>query len=237
MIRTFLVLTASVVALTGCFGSGQKTTTVKSLDPATLIETTTTTEEDKDFFESGNLRMYYEADGKRVDSHQALALKKIEYVKEQGAARQADLVTTTERVLSNIVDTLLVAQIPTSAPQSNTPAPKTMADVASSGAGVQWAYLGMGLVGEAFDLDLDFGTFGGGGNDGSASLKEVTVAGNLLINSEINDQHYLEEGSAWSESYSPTLSWETYTGNSQNTGQEGQATSSTSTDEEVGILQ
>lgn len=220
--------------LVGCAG---KTETVsKTTDPNTLIETTTTTTKDTDFFESGNLRMHYEADGKRVDSHERLATAKIGEIKEKGFERQKYLTTDTERALSNVVDTLLIAQIPTSAPQSNTPAPKTMADVASSGAGVQWAYLGMGLVGEAFDLDLDFGTFGGG-NDGSASLKEVTVAGDLLINSEINDQHYLEEGSAWSEVESPTLSWETYTGNSQNTGQEGQATSNSSNDDEVGILQ
>ena len=116
---------ALLLALTGCIGTtNTRTTTTRAIDPATGTEVVNMVEEDKDFWESGNLRMYYEADGKRVDAHQRLALEKITFVREQGVLRQADLQTPTERVLSNVVDTLLVAQIPTVAPLAFLSCPK-----------------------------------------------------------------------------------------------------------------
>ncbi len=91
---------ALLLALTGCIGTtNTRTTTTRAIDPDTGNEVVKMVEEDKDFWESGNLRMYYEADGKRVDAHQRLALEKITFVREQGVLRQADLQTPTERVL------------------------------------------------------------------------------------------------------------------------------------------
>ena len=131
-----------------------KTTTVTTYDDqnrpieTTIEEPTETTS----FFESGNLNKFYEHEGNRVDKFNALASEKISFIKEQGLARQKDLTTPTERALSNIVDTLLVAQIPTTPPPDGIVQPKTMVDffdknfVSIASLGLQ-AY-GLGLFGD-----------------------------------------------------------------------------------------
>ena len=120
-----------VFLLSGCLFDATKTTTQRSLDPEGNPVETVTEEPvtSTPFFESGNLNKFYEYEGNRVDKFNAMASKKIDFIKEQGAKRQADLATPTERTLSNLVDTLLVAQIPTSPPPDGIAPPKTMADV------------------------------------------------------------------------------------------------------------
>jgi hypothetical protein len=228
---------ALLLALTGCIGSkSTRTTTTRAIDPDTGTEKVTMVEEDKDFWESGNLRMYYEADGKRVDAHQRLATEKIIFIREQGALRQADLQTPTERVLSNVVDTLLVAQIPTVAPAPSSPAPKTAVDMFERNL-IPLTQIGLGIAGEAFDWDIG-GPFGANSGEGSTSLEEVVAGGDIFINSERNDQYYLEEGSAWGGQENSTFSWqyETNTGNSTNSGQEGTASASAPSDENTSLF-
>jgi hypothetical protein len=228
---------ALLPAMTGCIGTtNTRTTTTRAIDPDTGTEKVTMVEEDKDFWESGNLRMYYEADGKRVDAHQRLATEKITFIREQGVLRQADLQTPTERVLSNVVDTLLVAQIPTVAPAPSSPAPKTAVDMFERNL-VPLTHLAVGVGGELLDLDIG-GPFGRNSGEGSSSLEEVVVGGDLFINSEKADQYYLEEGSAWGGQENPTFSWqyETNTGNSTNSGQEGTASASAPSDKNTSLF-
>ena len=229
-----LAILAVAISLSAC-GSNTRTTTTRALDPDTGTEKVTMVEEDKDFWESGNLRMYYESDGKRVDAHQRLALEKITFVREQGVLRQADLQTPTERVLSNVVDTLLVAQIPTVAAAPSSPAPKTAVDMFERNL-IPLATLGIGVAGAVFDWDIG-GPFGANSGEGSTSLEEVVAGGDIFINSERNDQYYLEEGSAWGGQENPTFSWqyETNTGNSTNSG-EGTASASAPSDENTSLF-
>jgi len=118
-----------LLVLAGCAPSTKTTTTLTYDAENKPVETTV--EEPIDttpFFESGNLNNYFEYEGKRVDKFNVLALKKIDFIKEQGLARAKDLTTPVERALSNIVDTLLVAQIPTAPPPDGIAPPKTMVD-------------------------------------------------------------------------------------------------------------
>ena len=128
---TIVVLLLSVSMMT--FGCGAtKTTTTRTVDDENNVVETVTEEpvDSTPFFESGNLQKYFEYEGGRVDKFNALASKKIDFIKEQGVKRQESLTTPVERTLSNLVDTLLVAQIPTAPPPDGIAPPKTMADVA-----------------------------------------------------------------------------------------------------------
>lgn len=128
--KNLVVVLGVFLLLVGCAPSTKTTTTLTYDDANKPVETTV--EEPIDttpFFESGNLNNYFEYEGNRVDKFNVLALKKIDFIKEQGASRQKDLTTSVERALSNIVDTLLVAQIPTAPPPDGIAPPKTMVDL------------------------------------------------------------------------------------------------------------
>jgi hypothetical protein len=208
--------------LSGCMG-GTRTTTTKSIDPATGNEVVKMVEEDADFWESGNLRMYYEADGKRTDNHRAVADKKIDAITMNGARRTYS--TPTEATLGSIIDSLLIAQIRDTAPPPTSAAPRTAVDMFERNL-VPLVSMGIGIAGELMDWDIG-GPWGMNSGEGSTSLEDVVAGGDLYINSERSDQYYLEEGSAWGGQENPSFNWhyETNTGNSTNSG-EGQASSS-----------
>jgi hypothetical protein len=208
------------LVMTGCAG-GTRTTTTRSIDPDTGMERVTMTEEGVDFWESGNLRMYYEADAKRTDNHRIVADKKINAIMENGVRRTYS--TPTEATLGSVIDSLLIAQIRDTAPPPSAAAPKTAVDLFERNL-VPLAYLGVGIAGELLDWDLG-GPFGMNSGEGSTSLEDVVAGGDLYINSERSDQYYLEEGSAWGGQENPSFSWTYQTGNSTNSG-EGQATTS-----------
>lgn len=226
----------AMLFLNGCFFSSdtKRTTTTRAIDPATGTEKIVMVEEDQDFWESGNLRMYYEADARRTDNHRAVAERKVSGILENGARRTYS--TPTEATLGSIIDSLLIAQVRDTAPPPSSPAPKTAVDM-FSGNLVPLAYLGVGIAGELLDLDLG-GPFGVNSGEGSTSLEDVVAGGDIYINSERSDQYYLEEGSAWGGQENPSFNWhwETNQGNSTNSGQEGQASSNLPSDDDVGLF-
>lgn len=226
-----LVLLPTMLIFSGC--GGTRTTTTRSIDPATGTEVVKMTEEDTDFWESGNLRMYYEADGKRTDNHRAVADKKIDAITMNGARRTYS--TPTEATLGSIIDSLLIAQVRETAPPPTSAAPKTAVDLFERNL-VPLAYLGAGVAGELMDMDIG-SPFGMNGGEGSTSLEDVVAGGDLYINSERSDQYYLEEGSAWGGQENPSFNWhyETNTGNSTNSG-EGQASSSLPEDSNTSLF-
>jgi len=229
----FLCLLA-MLSLSGCISlGGTRTTTTRSIDPATNTEVVKMVEEDTDFWESGNLRMYYEADARRTDNHRAVAEKKIDTIVENGAKRTYS--TPTEATLGSIIDSLLVAQVRDTAPPPAAAAPKTAVDLFERNL-IPLAYLGVGIAGELMDWDLG-GPFGMNSGEGSTSLEDVVAGGDIYINSERSDQYYLEEGSAWGGQENPTFTWttETNTGNSTNSG-EGTATTSVPSDDDTGLF-
>jgi len=146
-------LILSVLLLIGCAPTTKTTTTM--LDDNGKVTGTITEEPvaETPFFESGNLNKFYEYEGSRVDKFNIMASKKIDFIKEQGTARQKDLQTPTERTLSNLVDTLLVAQIPTSPPPDGIAPPKTMVDFADKNlvpvASLALQGYGLGLFGDS----------------------------------------------------------------------------------------
>jgi len=220
--------------LSGCGGmGGTRTTTTRSIDPATNTETVKMVEESTDFWESGNLRMYYEADAKRTDNHRAVVDKKIDAIVTNGARRTYS--TPTEATLGSIIDSLLIAQVRETAPPPTSAAPRTAVDLFERNL-VPLAYLGVGIAGELMDMDIG-SPFGMNGGEGSTSLEDVVAGGDIWINSERSDQYYLEEGAAWGGQENPNFSWttETNTGNSTNSG-EGQATSSMPEDSETSLF-
>lgn len=229
-----LVLLPALLLFSGC-GSmgGTRTTTTRSIDPATGTDVVTMVEDEPDFWESGNLRMYYEADAKRTDNHRAVADKKIDAIVANGASRTYS--TPTEATLGSIIDSLLIAQIRDTAPPPSSTAPKTAVDLFERNL-VPLAYLGVGIAGEMLDWDLG-GPFGMNSGEGSTSLEDVVAGGDLYINSERSDQYYLEEGSAWGGQENPSFNWhyETNTGNSTNSG-EGEASSSLPSDDDLGLF-
>lgn len=218
--------------LSGCMG-GTRTTTTRSIDPATNTEVVKMVQEDTDFWESGNLRMYYDADGKRVDANRAVAERKVAGILENGARRTYS--TPTEATLGSIIDSLLIAQVRETAPPPSAAAPRTAVDLFERNL-VPLTYLGVGIAGELLDWDLG-GPLGANSGEGSTSLEDVVAGGDLYINSERSDQYYLEEGSAWGGQENPSFSWhyETNTGNSTNSG-EGQASSSLPEDTETSLF-
>lgn len=225
---------AIAMSLAGCVLSGGKIiTTTKSIDPATGKEKVVMTEKDADFWESGNLRMYYEADGKRVDGHTAVSMKKVDGLLELERSRTYS--TPTEATLGGVITSLLVAQVRESAPPPSSVSPKTAVDMFERNL-IPLAYLGVGIASEIFDLDIG-GPFGGAG-EGNTALDNVIAGGDIYVNSERSDQYYLEEGSAWGGQENPSFSWhyETNTGNSTNSGQEGAASSNVPTDDNTSLF-
>lgn len=202
----------ALLAMTGCAGG---TTTITRTTTDTLTGQVVVTEEQQpapSIFKSENLEMYYNNDNQRVASHQLVAVTQVNGILANGARRVYS--TPTEATLGSVIDSLLIAQVRASAPPSTSPAPKTAIDLFERNI-IPLAYLGVGILGAAFDWDIG-GPFGGSnGGDGSTSLREVTIAGDFYNQSERNDQYYLEEGSAWGGTESPNLSWtyETNTGN------------------------
>lgn len=168
-----------VAFLVGC-APANKITTTKTDDGGGNVTVTTVEEpvESTSFFESGNLIKHYESEDKRIDRYNALAMEKINFVKEQGVKRQENLVTPTERALSNVVDTLLVAQIPTAPPPSNAPPPRTMIDFFDKNF-VSLANLGL----QAYSLGL-FGDVDRPQNDSSVNI----------VNSGLGDVFYHSSG-------------------------------------------
>lgn len=231
-----LAIVMVATMLSGCISTtgNKRTTTTRSIDPATKTEVVKMMEEDVDFWESGNLRMYYEADAKRTDNHRAVAEKKIETIEENGRARTYS--TPTEATLGSIIDSLLIAQVRDVAPPPTSAAPKTAVDLFERNL-VPLAYLGVGIAGEVMDWDIG-GPFSTNSGEGSTAMEKVTVGGDLYVNSERSDQYYLEEGSAWGGQENPafSLSTETNTGNSTNSGQEGQASSSLPEDSNTSLF-
>lgn len=178
-LNLLLFLTVMAACLTGC--GATKTTTTKAIDGnGNPVETVTDEPvQTAGFFESGNLAKHYESEDKRIERYNALAMEKINFVKEQGVKRQAELTTPTERALSNVVDTLLVAQIPAAPPPSNIPPPKTMADVADKN------LLGVGnLILQAYGLGL-FGDIDRPQNDSSVTINNSGL-GDVFFHSDNN---------------------------------------------------
>lgn len=101
------------------------TKTIK-IDPVTKAETITTS---SSFFASENTRDYYDFEGKRSDNHAKVSQAKIDFIRENAIKREGSYTTATERLQSNIIDSLLVGQIQTAPPPSGVLAPKTMADI------------------------------------------------------------------------------------------------------------
>lgn len=222
-----LIVFLALSLLSGC----SRAVTTQSLDAAGNPVTTTT---ERSFFASENLETYYQHEDRRVDKHTAIAEKKIDAIQENGRSRTYS--TPTEATLGSIIDSLLIASIRESAPPPANPAPKTMGDYLGPQA-VPLLQLGLGAVGAAFDWDTGW-AFGGSGGEGNSYLEEVVAGGDIYINSQRKDQYYLEEGSAWGAQENPSFNWhyETNTGNSTNSGQKGQASSSLPSDDDMGLF-
>ena len=229
-----LLLVLAVMLLPGClpFMSRTKTTTLTDLDGRKKV-----VEEEKGFFASENLEAYYEHENKRIENYTRVIEKKIEAINAIAERRASIAMTPSEALMAGVIDTLSITIIKEAAPLPANPAPRTMGDYLGPQT-VALAQIAVGGIGAAFDWDTGWVLGGSNSGEGSTSMKEVTIAGDFYNNSERRDQYYLEEGSAWGGTESPTLSWtyETYTGNSTNSGQEGTASASSPTDKDIGVF-
>lgn len=230
-----LVLLVMVPALVGCAGK-EEVVSREYLDPVTLEKQTVTTTKKGTWWESENQKNLLEFEANRVDQNSKLVLEQLNQL-ERNAIRRSQMDLPPEaRAYADALDMVVTSQVRTSIPASGLPMPKNMADIMERNL-VPLAYLGVGVVGAAFDLDIG-GPFGTNGGEGSTWMKGVKVGGDMYVNSERNDQRYVEEGAALDESRTIDMSetYETYTGNSTNSGQEGSASSSTPTDEDIGFF-
>jgi len=171
------VMCFASMLLSSCAGTQQSkvTTTTENLDGSvTVVTSEPVIDEEEGFFESKNLKNYLEFESKRIDKFAEVVDKKIDFIKEQSIERQPYLKTDTERVLSNVVDTLLVDRISNTPPPSNVPVPKTMAD--SFGNLTDWGRLALqgAEIFLRWDMSKDQET--GDGNT------KITNDGGIVIN-------------------------------------------------------
>lgn len=179
----------ALLVLTGC-AAPTKVTTTTSIDPNTKEEFITIVEEPADntsFWESGNLKNYYEFETKRLESFNENVDKKINAIKENSIARASIEMTNTERLLTNIIDGMLIAQIPVVPSPSGQTAPITMTD-----------FFNKNLVGLTSVALQAYGIFLHSGNSGDdASVKITnTGAGDVFYQSydNKNPKYKLAEG-------------------------------------------
>lgn len=165
----FVLMVAAVVmlALGGCSGAS-RTTTTKTLPNGTVL---TVDERPYDFFESGNLRMYYESDSKRVESHERNVSKKIDAVNGMLAQPAS---TPEARAWQQAAGLMAVANIKDSAPIVGQ-TPKTMADVVSTNGNLFYQ----------IGRDLVTGISGSSGSGGDSSATDQGSSVNLA-NSDHN---------------------------------------------------
>lgn len=167
-----------------------KITTTSSIDPFTKQEVITTTEEPMEsssFFASDNLAVYYEYETKKLDTHAEVVDKKISAIKDNAIARAAIEMTNTERLLTNIIDSLLIDRIPTQAAPAGPP-PKTMTDFFDKN------FLGIANLGlQAYGIFLHDNS---AGDDASVKISN-TGAGDVFYQSSGNKNplYNLAEGS------------------------------------------
>lgn len=234
-IATTLILVTALL-LSGCMASGKNTTTTTRIDPETGKEVTTKVETQNSFFKSENQQMHYDYENNRVDKAAAVAVKKIESM-DLAAARRAEAGLSPEaRAYADAFDMYVRAQIQPAIPASGMQTPKNMADAIGPNM-VALATLGAGVIGAAFDLDIG-GPFGKNGGDGSTSLEEVSVAGDLYLNSSRHDSYSLSDSASFAPTNSPALSW-TYTnteGNQYTQGENSPVSSADPTESGVSLF-
>ncbi len=193
-----LLLMIQVLFLSGCAGIGissEKTTITETTNPTTLEKVTTTTTEPTTaggFFESANLKNYFAFETERNAAHERAVSHKIDAINENAIRVIPDLQTPTERALFGIVISQQIAAIPVETQPDGIRSPKTIIDYGIS-LGDWGARILVGGLGTAFGADVDWLTGGtGSSSDGdSTSLKGVTVAGDLNINSTFKNKYNL----------------------------------------------
>lgn len=117
------IIVGFVVALV-LAGCGSTRTTYTTDKMGVPMQTT----EERSFFASENLGDYYKFESARIDKHSENVDKKLTALKETSAARMTTIkATAQEAQLMSIIDSLLIAAIPTD-PLAAGKAPKTMAD-------------------------------------------------------------------------------------------------------------
>ena len=167
------------IFLSGCLAQPPSKLTTTTLKPdGSVVTEVTEPVEESDFFESKNLKNHYANETHRTDKYAEVVDKKIEFVREQSAARQPHLVTETERVLSNVNDTLLVMMISNAPPPSNIPAPKVMAD--TLGNARDWA----SILLQGANLWLNYDNRGDKMDSENGNVKIVNDGGMVFYQSE-----------------------------------------------------
>jgi len=223
-----ILLLSLLFNLSACAGGK---TTITRTDPITkevVIE-----EREASFWKSENQEMAYGYEEKGVSANEKIAIAKFEQI-ERNAIRRSQMNLSSEaRAYADALDMVIIAEVKTALPASGMPLPKNMADVMEKNI-VPLLYGGISLAGAIWDWDIG-GPFGSSTNkgDGSSYLRDVTVGGDLYLNSEMNGQYTLSDQASWSMTPTTDMSTttNTYTGNNQ-VGGDGSPTSSTADSDE-----
>lgn len=204
--RNFVLMLLSVFFISGC--ATYKVTETRT-DPTTKEVVVTETEKPSDFWESANLKNYYESELKIQQTHKDSVVAGINAIRENANERKHLEMTPVEKALFNLNDQLSILLISLQPKPDRIKAPTTATDF--------WQ---QNLVGVGNLLLNGYSVFRKdpfGSNQDSQSLKDVIAGRDIYINSERNDAYNLTEGSLdFSGSYTD-FNWLLNT-NSGNTG-------------------
>lgn len=219
------------------FGCGGKTTITRQ-DPVT--GDIVITEKESSFWKSENQEMAFDAVRDKIAAGVAIANKKLEQIEKNAVRRMNANLPSEALAYADALDSVIISNIRHDIPVNDIPMPKNAADVMERNI-IPLTYAGISLAGAAFDWDIG-GPFGGTNKgDGSSYLRDVSVGGDLYLNSEMNGQYSLTDEASWSlnpttdMSTTTTTTTSTYTGNNE-VGGDGSPTSSTPSSDDSGLF-